>query len=50
MSKRYIFKSKFHVCYHILGIYENPRGKNFINPSCPKHPKIVEKKRKVSSF
>ena len=22
-------------------IYENPRRKKFINPSCPKHPKII---------
>ena len=33
-------KSKFHVCYHFFS-YENPRGKSFINPSCPKHPKII---------
>ena len=23
-------------------IYENLRRKNFINPSCPEHPKIIE--------
>ena len=22
-------------------IFENPGRKNFINPSCPKHPKII---------
>ena len=41
MSKRYICKRKFHVCYHFLDIYESPRRKNLINPSCPKHPKII---------
>ena len=40
MSKRYICKNKFHVCYHNLDVYENPRRKNYINPSCPKHPKF----------
>ena len=24
-----------------LDIYENPKRKNFINPFCPKHPKII---------
>ena len=24
-----------------LDIYENPMRKNFINPSSPKHPKII---------
>ena len=24
-----------------VGIYENPRRKNFTNPSYPKHPKII---------
>ena len=62
MSKRYICKSKFHVCYHFfLDIYENPRRKNFFNLSCPKHCKIIKWHnfyfhtslwclRKVSSF
>ena len=40
MSKRYICKNKFHVCYHILDVYENHRRKNYINPSCSKHPKF----------
>ena len=31
----------FHVYYHIFDIYENPRSKNFINLSCPKHSKII---------
>ena len=22
-------------------IYENPKIKDFINPSCPKHPKVI---------
>ena len=35
MPKTYICKSKFHVCYNILSIYENPRRKNFINPPVP---------------
>ena len=41
MSKRHICKSKFHVCYDFLTIYENPRRKNFINPSCPKYLKVI---------
>ena len=47
MPKRYICKSKFHVCYQFLDIYENPRTKNFINPSCPKHHKIIEIKNDI---
>ena len=35
--RRHICKKKFHVCYHCLDIYENPTGKIFLNPSCPKH-------------
>ena len=27
MSTRYICKSKCHVCYHFLDIFENPMGK-----------------------
>ena len=45
MSKRHICKSKFHVCYHFLDIYENPR-KNFISPSWLKHPKIIKWNKK----
>ena len=41
MFKRHIYKSKFRVCYQFFR-YENPRRKNFVNPSCPKHPKIIE--------
>ena len=41
MSKRHIRKSNFHVCYNFLDIYENLKRKNFINLSCPKHPKII---------
>ena len=40
MSKRHICNSKFHACNHFFNIYQNPRRKNFIHPSCPKHPKI----------
>ena len=50
MSKRYICKRKFHVCYHFLDIYESPRRKNFINPSCPKHPKIINWNKKWHNF
>ena len=50
MSKRYICKSKFHVCYHFLDIYENPGRKNFINPSCPKHCKIIHWNKKWHNF
>ena len=42
MSKRHICKNKFHVLPFFLDIYENPKGNNFINPSYPKHPKIIE--------
>ena len=47
MSKRYICTSKFHVCYHILDIYENLRRKNLTNPSCPKHAKIIKIKNDI---
>ena len=46
----YTCKSKFHVCYHFLDIYENLRIKNFINPSCPKLPKIIEIKSDVNFY
>ena len=29
-----------------LDIYENPMGKNFINLSCPKHPKVINWNKK----
>ena len=48
MSKRHICKNNFHVCHHFLDIYENPGRKNFINPSCPKHPKIIEIKSDIN--
>ena len=28
-------------------VYENPRRKNFINPSCPKYPKIIQIKNDI---
>ena len=46
---RCICKSKFHVCYFFFRNYENP-GKNVINPSCPKRPKIINWKRKWHGF
>ena len=48
MSKKYICKSKFHVCYNFFR-YENPRRKNF-NPSCPKQHKIVNWNKKWHNF
>ena len=30
-----------------LDIYENPIRKNFINPSSPKHPKIIKIKNDI---
>ena len=45
MSKRHICKSKFHACYHFLDIYKSLRRKKVINPSCPKHPKIIWNKK-----
>ena len=46
MTKRYIFKSNFYDCYHILDIYENRRRKNLINPPCSKLPKIINRNKK----
>ena len=46
---RCICKSKFHVCYFFFRNYENP-GKNVINPSCPKRPKIINWKKKWHGF
>ena len=31
-------------------IYESPKRKNFINPSCPKHPKIINWNKKWHNF
>ena len=42
--------SKFHVCYQFLDTYENPGRKTFINPSCPKHPKIINWNKKWQIF
>ena len=33
-----------------LGIYENPWRKNFINPSFPKYPKIIERKNDINFY
>ena len=46
MFKRHICKSKFHVCCQFFR-YKNPRRKYFLNPSCPKHPKIIEIKNDI---
>ena len=50
MSKRHICKSKFHVCYHFLRNLWKAWEKNFINPSCPKHPKIFNWSKKWHRF
>ena len=50
MSKRNICKSKFHVCYYIYNIYENPRRKNFINSFCPKHSNVIIENKKWHKF
>ena len=34
----------------VLDIYENPRGKNFINTFCPKHPKMINWNRISHKF
>ena len=49
MSKRYITKSKFHVCYHFFR-YGHSRRKNFINASCPKHRKSITWNKKWDIF
>ena len=33
-----------------LGIYENPRIKNYINPFCAKHPAIINRNKKCQKF
>ena len=35
-------KASFLFVTIFLDIYENPRRKNFINPSCLKHPEVIE--------
>ena len=47
--KNCIFKSKFHVCYNFFR-YENPRKKNFANPFCTKHHKIISWNKKWHNF
>ena len=49
ISKKHICGSKFHVCYHFFR-YKNPRRKNFIQPSCPKHSKIINWNKKWDKF
>ena len=39
-------KSIFMFVTIFLDIYENPRRKNFINPCCPKHRKIINCNKK----
>ena len=39
-------KASFMFVIICLDIYENPRRKNFMNPSCPKHPKIINRSKK----
>ena len=42
---------KTYICIkHIFHIYENPRRKNFIKPSCNKHPKIINWNKKLFIF
>ena len=43
-------KAEIHVCYHFLGSYENPRRKNFIKPSYPKHAKTTEIKNGINFY
>ena len=40
-------KTSFMFVTIFLDIYENPRRKKFINPSCSKHPKIIEIKNDI---
>ena len=48
--EHHIFKSEFHVCYHFLKYFWKSQEKNFINPSCPKHPKIINWNKKWHKF
>ena len=38
------------VCYNFFRCLWNPRWKNFINPSCPKHRKIINWNKKWHNF
>ena len=46
MSKRHICLSKFHVFYHFFIYFWKSQEKKFINPSCSKHPKMIEWNKK----
>ena len=39
-------KASFMLVPIALDICENPRRKNFVNPSCPRHPKIINSNKK----
>ena len=43
-------KASFMFVTIFLDIYENPRRKTFINPFCPKHPKIINWNKKWHKF
>ena len=43
-------KANFMFVIIFLGIYENPKRKNFINPSCSKHCKIINWNKKWHNF
>ena len=46
--KRYICKSKFYISY--LLFFENPRRKNFINPTCLKYCTIINWNKKCQNI
>ena len=43
-------KASFMFAAIFLDLYQNPRRKNFINPSGPKHPKIINWTKKWQIF
>ena len=45
--KSTLVKASFMFVTILLGIYENPRRKSFINPSCPEHPKMINWNKKI---
>ena len=51
MSKWYICKSTFYVCYHFFRyLWKSQEKKNFLNPSCLKHLKIINWNKKWHNF
>ena len=48
--KGIFLKASFMFVTIFWDIYENLRRKNFINPSCPEHPKIIEIKIDIHFF